>query len=289
MADWGTYLAGAGSLLGSYLGSQSQSDASEASTDAANADRAQREKVINAGRTNSVGDTFGKFNAGTGNFEDSLSKPTQDIYSGFQGIGSSIGKGLPGLYDNLVKSGGAPGMTLDNARNAVNSDNDRLFNSMVNPALNDAAVIGQRTGGGSSNQSNIVNRAMERLLPQIQYGTEKNVQDLYAGTRDDYLNNYLSKLTGTLGSSKAALDPSTSTADLSQMLSTIGSTATPGYTPQPNIGNAVATLGNAISTSNAEEKATANQNKLWSYLDRSLGNQANAPTYTMPTYEEALQ
>jgi hypothetical protein len=288
MADWGSYLSGAGSLLGSFLGSQDQQESNDLYAENANKDRAQREKVINAGRTNSVGDTFGKFNAGTGNFEDVLSPGTQSINKGIQGAGAGAAKDLPKLFSDLATSGGAPGMSLDNARNAVNSDNDRLFNSMVNPALRDAAVIGQRTQGGSSNQSNIVNRAMERLLPQIDYGKEKDVQDLFGGTRDAYLNNYLKPLEGVAMSSKAALDPSTSTADLMQMLQGIGSTATPQNAPSPNVGNALATLGSTISANAADEKATANQNRLWSYLDASLGNKANGPTPQMPTYDEAL-
>lgn len=275
MSIFGGLLAGAGSLAGSLIASGDRKDSNKNAADIANKDREERKRIVNAGSTNAVGDTFGKFDPVSGSFKDTLSQPTQDIYSGIQGAGAAVGKQLPRLFDDLVTSGGAPGMTMDNARNAVHADNDRLFNSLVNPALNDAAVIGQRTQGGSSNQGNIVNRAMERLLPQIEYGTEKDIQDLFGGTRDNYLS-YLNSLLGDAGKSAAALNPSTDTQDLVAMMSSVGNTATPAYVESPNIGNALATLGNTITTYGQENDAKADRDKMYQMLERMLGNQGNA-------------
>ena len=69
-------------------------------------------------------------------------------------------------------------LNLNQAKGIIDADNDRIKNAILNPAIQDATALAQRTRSGMSNAPNLIRQFQERILPQIQLGGEKEALDL---------------------------------------------------------------------------------------------------------------
>ena len=92
-------------------------------------------------------------------------------------------------------------LNLNQAKGIIDADNDRIKNAILNPAIQDATALAQRTRSGMSNAPNLIRQFQERILPQIQLGGEKEALALADKDWDRYAT------TGLNTAKSMSLDP----------------------------------------------------------------------------------
>lgn len=166
-------------------------------------------------------------------------------------------------FSGFTATGGRPDFSRADATAITNADDQRVIQSVLNPALRDAAITDKRSLGGTSNAGNIIGKTMKEILPKSQLGGETRALELKNAMDKQFIAN-------SLGISDTALNqinqgPQTTVpgvANAGEMSSLANALkVTPPTTP-PDLGSAAAfsgvkALGNVINRNEQQTSADA--------------------------------
>ena len=200
-------LSVAGDVYGAYTARQSAKD--QAAVDRANLEeqrkaRGEKQEAITAGTVGPYGTSTGRpggigtpivtqLSGGLKEAAD-LGKEQAPLAQATRGTFGQTGSALADAFKTKYPSAVRDPLSREDAMGMVTADENRLKNAILNPALQDAAALGQRTRGGISGVGSsgisgpnaLVAEFQQRILPQIQMGGEKAALGLTDADVDRY-------------------------------------------------------------------------------------------------------
>ena len=173
-------------------------------------------------------------------------------------------------------------LNLNQAKGIIDADNDRIKNAILNPAIQDATALAQRTRSGMSNAPNLIRQFQERILPQIQLGGEKEALALADKDWDRYATTGLNTAKSmSLDPRYAPVIPGTesigSIAQANAMLPK-PAVAQPSYGPA-SIGMGIGNVLQGMQADADYRQAQAENNRFQQALLSRLGDQGPARRY----------
>ncbi len=271
-----------GDLLGvggSIYGSQTIADATrDAANTTASAQKAINQNTLDfvaGGSVDAYGNIINRRDPATGALTTTPTGPVKDLTNqllsnqtkaaGARGDLGDVAKRGVADFSGFTGTGGRPDFSRADATAITTADDQRLLQSLVNPALNNAAILDNRRLGGTSNAGNIVGKTMKEILPQVKIGGETRALDLKNQMDKAFIAN-------TLGISDQALNqiaqgPQTTVpgvANAGEMSGLANALKVTAPTAAPNLGSAalaqgVQSLGNVINKNEAQQTADARQ------------------------------
>lgn len=153
------------------------------------------------GAVDSYGNVINRRDPNTGALTTTLTGQFKDLANQNLAAGTKASDAKVGLGDVAKRSvsdfsgftgaGGRPDFSRADAQNIVGADDQRIMNSLVNPALRDAAITDKRTLGGTSGAGNIVAKTMKEIQPQVKLGGETRALELKRAMDDQFVKNTL--------------------------------------------------------------------------------------------------
>jgi hypothetical protein len=191
----GSILSGLGGVLGPIFGADDVGDANSKNFALQKDQLDYLRNLVSSGSVDAFGNRINFREGGTGPVRTELSGDTKRIAdTGLAGaLGGETGRRAfsdagARLASLFSERGGVvrDPLTFEQASGIIDERNDLTKNALLDPALRDAATIGQRTRGGLSNQSNLISRFQERILPQIRIDSTKDKYDLFDRDQDRF-------------------------------------------------------------------------------------------------------
>ena len=281
MADpWTLALGGAG-IVSNYLQGKAANEANMANVAAQKEQNEFMRDLINSGVIDAFGNRIGVREGGTGPLTTELvgdSKTLADTGmanalagEGVRGQFTDVAGNLTGQFSGIPPAR-AP-LSLSEAQNIVDADDNRLKNAILNPALQNAQMLAQRTGGDSTGTSQLVTNFQERILPQIQLGGKQKAMQLADADRQRFTGETLGLGEKTLGIGSSGYQPTLPGQPQNLASQAINRISTP--ITQPNLTGAglASGVGNLAGLVRSDNQL-AEQNKLISTLaNRMLPDQ----------------
>lgn len=298
MADWtdwiGDILQVGGSVASAAGKNSANVEANQKNIEAQDRDRRERLDFISGGSKNAYGDIIDRRNPATGSFETTLSPGSQALAEAIRSKNTTTEGGLGSLAtagSNSVKqfndsgftaAGGRSDFSKDDAMAIIDKDNNRIRDSILDPALNKASMLDARRKGNTSNAGNLTSNFMKEILPQIQLGGEREAMSLKSTKDDEFIKNSLGIGTDALKTASGGQQVTTpGVANLGTLSNATNAIPKPGtVTPDYSdgvAGSGVNALGQAITARQAEQKNDANTQRILDILSRQQGNQTNGP------------
>lgn len=238
--------------------------------------------VVDSGQVDAFGNILNRRDPTTGAFTTTLSGPTQTLANtalnntvGAEQRRSGFGD-IAGDLQNQFKGTQVQGpLSYDKAMSMVNADNQRTFNSVIDPIANKIALQTQRTMGDNTNASKYASQATQQILPAIQIGGEQKAYGMTNDDMDRFIKQTLSLSEGLNNASAGqniAIPGVESTGQIANALNAISLPTTQPVNGSAAAFNALSNAGNIINTREAEANQQATNQQLMQILQRQVGN-----------------
>ena len=282
------------SVGGAVFGAKTTADATKRAEEinAASQEKINQDKLnlIKGGSVDAYGNILNRLDPETGALKTTLGGPTQQLANkslsnaqagaDIRGEYGNVGKRAIADFSGFTATGGRPDFSLKDAQGIVTADDNRLLQSLVNPALNNAAVLDNRRLGGTSNAGNIVGKTMKELLPQVKLGGETRALDLKNKQDQSYIANTMGISDNVLkqlaGGPQVGIPGAASAGELGNLANSM---SVPVPTTTPDLGltalsTGASALGQAINKNEAQDRADAQFEALVASLPRDQQNAA---------------
>lgn len=269
---------------GSILGNNAQVDTTNKLAQVQQNQQNFEKDVIQSGQIDPYGNVINRRDPTTGAFKTTLAPGSQTLAD--QTLENNVNaeqrrEGFGDISGDLMNQ--FRGTQIDgpvsrsDANNIVNLDNQRQFNSVIEPLTNKIALQTQRTMGNTSNAPQYAANATKEILPAIQIGGEKDAINLANADMDRFIRQTLQLSEGLNNAStggKIELPGVANSGQVSNMLNAVG---TPSVVPVNNnaaLFSGLSSAGQLLNSREAQANSNNQFNKLLDVLaQRQLGNQ----------------